>query len=316
LFFPQRNNTPIWPRDAKHLNRFDLSSTRGRRPEIPVPRGAFANEKRYCRRNASALSCLPATRVRHRRRRGARSPAWRPVRAVTPAHRWPARAVCSDAPDTNQAEVCATLWPTRHLHGPTRWFDELYLWAEGFAPSPAQWSRIQLTGLQRALALLAREQAEQVGVTLSYDTVQQFDEPIVRLLEGHALVAHRLTVMLRGSIEPLRAPARVRAFVGYLRARQICVGLRVTTPRLAMSLAAFELVQPQFAKFLAPAAPTDGAWDALATEARFTGISADWLIAAGLQSAAQLRRAVDAGIGFGQGTAVRPASAPVEPVAG
>jgi hypothetical protein len=191
-----------------------------------------------------------------------------------------------------------------------RWFDELYIWAEGFQPTPAQWSRIQLLGLQRALVSLAREEAEHIGITLSYLTVQHFDEHIDGLLQAHALVAHRLTVLLRGTIEQSNSRYRVRAFVDYLRAQQISVGLRVTTPRLAMELATFNLVQPEFAKILAPSAPHSSAWEALALEARFTGISERWLIVAGLQTADQLKRAIQAGIGFGQGTAVRPAHRP------
>ena len=46
-------------------------------------------------------------------------------------------------------------------------------------------------------------------------------------------------------------------------------------------------------------------------EARFTGVSERWLIVAGLQTPAQVERAVQAGIGFGQGAAVRPARKPV-----
>ncbi len=202
------------------------------------------------------------------------------------------------------------MWPTRHLHGPTRWFDELYIWTEGFQPSPNQRSRIQLLGLERALVALAREQTEHVGITLSYHTVQAFDEQIDALLQAHALVAHRLAVLLRGTIDKTSSRYRIRAFVDYLRAQQILVGLRVTTPRLAMELDAFNLVQPEFAKILAPGAAQTGSWDALALEARFSGITEHWLIVAGLQTAEQIKRAAQVGIGFGQGTAVRPAHRP------
>lgn len=229
---------------------------------------------------------------------------------VTPAHRWPARAVCADATQADRGEVCATVWPTRHLHSPMRWFDELYVWAEGFEPTPSQWSRIQLFGLQRALISLGREAAESIGVTLSYATVQNFAEQIDELLQAHALVAHRLAVLLRGTVGPGPSNYRLRAFIEYLRAQQIPTGLRVTTPRLAMELDAFHLVRPEFAKILAPGAAASGAWDTLALEARFAGLSERWLIVAGLQTSAQRKRATDAGIGFGQGTAVRPAQRP------
>lgn len=234
----------------------------------------------------------------------------------TPADRWPARSVLGDVPLPDHAEICVTAWPTRHLHSPMRWFDELYVWAEGFAPAPEQWSRIQLYALQRALVSLEREEAEHLAVTLSYPTVLNFDEQIDQLLQSHLLVAHRLNVLFRGSIEPVRAPYRIRAFVGYLRALQITVGVRVTAPRLAMELNAFTLVQPEFAKVLAPEGAPGGFWDALATEARFAGISERWLIVAGLQTADQVKRAIGAGIGFGQGSAVRPAHRPPLPRGG
>jgi hypothetical protein len=229
---------------------------------------------------------------------------------MTPAHRWPARLICNDTPTAERGEICATIWPTRHLHSPMRWFDELYVWAEGFEPTRAQWSRIQLLGLQRALVALTREQAETMAVTLSYSTAQNYAEQVDELLQAHALVAHRLVVLLRGSIGPGHLQYRIRAFVDYLRAQQIVVGMRVTTPRLAMELDAFGLVRPEFAKILAPAAAPVSAWESLVLEARFSGISERWLIVAGLQTAAQIRRALQCGIGFGQGTAVRPAHAP------
>ncbi len=230
---------------------------------------------------------------------------------MTPAHRWPAQRVCSEIEPIAQGDVCATLWPTRSLQSPARWFDELYLWAEGFEPSPVQWSRIQLLGLERALDMLAREESEHIGVTLSFGTVQKFDERIDRLLRSHALVAHRLLVLLRGSVEFVKSPYRVRAFVDYVRAQQIQVGLRVTSPRLAMELPAFGLVQPNFAKVLAPPQSAHlEAWKNLAAEARVAGISEQWLIAAGLQSSEQVERAMEVGVGFGQGTAIRPAQRP------
>src|ERR1700688_3009411 len=171
---------------------------------------------------------------------------------MTPSHRWPAQTICSENELAPAGEVCATLWPTRSLKNRARWFDELYLWTDGFEPSPVQWSRLQLFGLERGLSLLAHEEAEHIGITLSFGTVQKFDERIDKLLRANALVAHRLCVLLRGSGELVRSSYRIRAFVDYLRAQQIAVVLRVTSPRLAMELAAFNLVQPDFAKILAP----------------------------------------------------------------
>ncbi len=229
---------------------------------------------------------------------------------MTPAHRWPSQAIAKGAERVPEGEVCATVWPTRSLHSRLRWFDELYLWADGFEPTPPQLSRMQLLGLDRGLTMLGREEAEQVGITLSFGTVQRFDEQIDAQLRSHALVAHRLVVILRGSVERVRSSYRIRAFVEYLRAQQIAVGLRVTSPRLAMELASFGLVQPDFAKILAPASTHGDSWDNLALEARVAGISEQWLIVAGLQTREQIQRAKHAGVGFGQGNAVRPAQKP------
>ncbi len=230
--------------------------------------------------------------------------------STTPAHRWASQAICREGEPAPVGDVCATVWPTRSLHIPLRWFDELYVWAEGFEPSPVQWSRIQLLGLDQGLGMLAREEADQVGVTLSFGTVQKYDERIDRKLQAHALVAHRLVVILRGSVDLVKSHYRIRAFVDYLRAQQISVGLRVTAPRLAMELGAFNLVQPDFAKVLVPTSTLDDAWHNLALEARVAGVSEQWLIAAGLQTSDQVDQAVRAGIGFGQGNAVRPAQVP------
>ncbi|HXW63891.1 MAG TPA: hypothetical protein VEK74_02315 [Burkholderiaceae bacterium] len=229
---------------------------------------------------------------------------------LPPAHRWPASSVIGKVEGAPNGAVCATIWPTRSLQARERWFDELYLWTDGFEPTPVQWSRIQLFGLRRALGMLAREESKQMAVTLSFGTVQKYDERIDTQLRAHALVAHRLSVILRGSVELVRSHYRIRAFIDYLRAQQIPVGLRVTAPRLAMDLSAFALVQPDFAKILAPSSNLGEAWQNLALEARVVGISEQWLIVAGLQTPEQLERAAQAGIGFGQGNAVRPAQNP------
>ncbi len=230
--------------------------------------------------------------------------------SLPPAHRWPAPSVIGKIEGVPNGAVCATIWPTRSLQARERWFDELYLWTEGFEPSPVQWSRIQLFGLRRALDMLEREECKQIAVTLSFGTVQKYDERIDTQLRTHALVAHRLSVILRGSVELVRSHYRIRAFIDYLRAQQIPVGLRVTAPRLTMDLSAFALVQPDFAKILAPTSNLSEAWQNLALEARVVGLSEQWLIVAGLQAQDQVERAIQAGIGFGQGNAVRPAQNP------
>ena len=197
-----------------------------------------------------------------------------------------------------------------------RWFDELYFWADGFEPTPLQWSRIQLLAMDQALAMLAREESEQVGVTLSHGTVQKFDEHIDRKLRAHALVAHRLVVLLRGSIELARSPYRIRAFADHLRSQQIAVGMRVSAPRMAMEMGAFSLVEPQFAKVLAPASDRNEVWHNMAVEARVAGVAEQWLIVAGLQTPGQVTQARAMGAGFGQGTAVRAPQAPEPRVSG
>ncbi|HXY21685.1 MAG TPA: hypothetical protein VEI29_03310, partial [Burkholderiaceae bacterium] len=233
-----------------------------------------------------------------------------PFMSLPPAHRWHAPSVIGKIEGSADGAVCATIWPTRSLQTRERWFDELYVWTDGFEPSPVQWSRIQLFGLRRALGMLEREECKQIAVTLSFGTVQKYDERIDTQLRAHALVAHRLSVILRGSVEMVRSHYRIRAFIDYLRAQQIPVGLRVTAPRLAMDLSAFALVQPDFAKILAPTSNLAEAWQNLALEARVVGLSEQWLIVAGLQAQDQVERAAQAGIGFGQGNAVRPAQRP------
>jgi len=234
---------------------------------------------------------------------------------MIPSHRWPAQSICNKIESVPAGEICATVWPTRSLHTRERWFDELYLWTDGFEATPIQWSRIQLLGLHRGLGMLAREECDQVGVTLSFGTVQKYDERIDAALRAHALVVHRLAVILRGSVEMVRSSYRIRAFVEYLRAQQIPVGLRVTSPRLAMELSAFALVQPDFAKILAPTSSLGEPWDNLALEARVAGVSEQWLIVAGLRTQEQVERATQAGIGFGQGNAIRPAQRPFSALA-
>jgi len=221
-------------------------------------------------------------------------------------HRWSARSLSDNLDQPIEGQLCATVWPTRSLTSSSRWFDELYLWTEGFQPSPRERSRIQLLGLKRACALLEREEAEQVAVTLSFGTVERFTDRIDAELQRHELVAHRLVLLLRGAIDTVASRYRLRAFADHLRSRQIPVGLRVTSPRLTMELKTFDLLAPDFAKVLAPASPHVDAWNNLALEARVVGVPEQWLIVAGLETSAQVELATQAGFGFGQGNAIRP----------
>jgi hypothetical protein len=225
---------------------------------------------------------------------------------MSPTQKWSARSLSDNLDEPLQGQLCATVWPTRSLSSTSRWFDELYLWTEGFEPSPRERSRIQLLGLKRAFSLLEREEADQVAVTLSFGTVERFTERIETELLRHELVAHRLVLLLRGSIENAASRYRLRAFADHLRSRQIPVGLRVTSPRLTMELKTFDLIAPDFAKVLAPSSPHADAWHNLALEARVVGVAEQWIIAAGLETQAQVDLATQAGFGFGQGNAIRP----------
>jgi hypothetical protein len=224
--------------------------------------------------------------------------------------RWPARPLSKDPEQPLEGSVCATVWPTRALQTDERWFDELYLWTEGFEASTTQRAAIQTMALTIAFSMLEREQADHVGVTLSFGTVERHLDRVAQAFQDHALVAQRMVVMLRGSIDRMRSQYSVRAFIEHLRAQQIPVGYRVTTPRITMDLQAIEFLQPGFAKVLAPNSMRPDAWQDFVLEARVVGIPAERLIVAGLENAAQLKLAREAQIGFGQGTAVRPAHAP------
>jgi hypothetical protein len=202
------------------------------------------------------------------------------------------------------------VWPTRALNSQERWFDELYLWTEGFQASTTQRARIQTTALENAFYMLEHEQADHVGVTLSFGTVERFLDQVAESFQAHAFVAHRMSVMLRGSIERMRSRYRVRAFVEHLRSQRIAVGYRVTTPRISMELKALDFVVPDFAKLLAPGSNRIEFWHDFVLEARVSGVAPEWLIVAGLETQQQVALARQVGIRFGQGSAVRPAYAP------
>jgi hypothetical protein len=227
--------------------------------------------------------------------------------------RWPAGPLSKDPRHPLQGSVCATVWPTRALNSDERWFDEIYLWTEGFEASTTQRARMQLLALDIAFSMLEREQADHVGVTLSFGTVERFLDRVTQAFEAHALVSQRMVVMLRGSVERMRSPYSVRAFIEDLRGLQIPVGYRVASPRITMDLQVIEFLQPGFAKVLAPASMRIEAWHDFVLEGRVAGIPAERLIVAGLERPQQVALARQVAIGFGQGTAVRPAYAPEVP---
>jgi hypothetical protein len=206
--------------------------------------------------------------------------------------------------------VRATMWPTRSLRGNERWFDELYVWTEGFQASTMQRARLQLNGLRKAFALLEMERVEQIGVTLSFGTIERALDHATAIVDDNRLPAHRTCVILRGQIERLRSPYRVQSFIEWLRTQQIPVGYRISATRIGMEMKAIDLVQPDFAKLSAPSSTRLDYWRDAMLEARATGLKTDWIIVSDLETAEQRKLAVAAGFRFGQGTAVRPSYDP------
>jgi hypothetical protein len=232
----------------------------------------------------------------------------RPVSA--PVKRWSAAPLARDPDHPVEGSVCATMWPTRTLSERERWFDELYVWTEGFQASTTQRARIQVAALDHALRMLDGESAHSVGVTLSFGTVERHMDAIVKRLQFYPLVVHRTVVILRGAQERVRSQYRIRALVDYLRSVQITVGYRISAPRVTMEILGLDMVQPDFAKVLAPASNREEFWRDFVSEARVAGIAPQALIVAGLESERQLELARQAGIRFGQGNAVRPSFEP------
>jgi hypothetical protein len=206
--------------------------------------------------------------------------------------------------------VRATLWPTRSLVSTERWFDELYVWTEGGAASTTQRARIQLEAMREAFGWLQYDLVERVGVTVSFGTIERALEPLSQLFEDNALLAHRMFVLLRGAPQRLRSRYRLRAFAEMLRGQKIAVGYRITAPRVSMELAGVDLVQPTFAKVLAPTATRPEAWGDLSLEVRALGLDMKSTIVGAIEARAQRDLAVRAGFELGQGRAVKAPYAP------
>lgn len=202
--------------------------------------------------------------------------------------------------------IRATLWPTRAFAGGVRWFDELYVWTEGAAPTVTQRARIQINALRDALKWLEYDLVEQIGVTISFGTVERALDPLNALVEDNVLLAHRTFVMLRGAPERLRSQYRLRGFAEMLRGLGYHVGYRISAPRVGMELKGVELVRPEFAKVLATTANREEAWIDLAAEVRAVGLDTQTTIIGGVQEPDQARMAALAGFELGQGLAIRP----------
>lgn len=201
--------------------------------------------------------------------------------------------------------VRATLWPTRSLISNERWFDELYVWTEGGAASTTQRARIQIDAMSDAFQWLEYDLVERIGVTISFGTVERALDPLTALFESNMLMAHRMFVLLRGAPQRLRSRYRLRAFADMLRGLKVAVGYRLSAPRVSMELSGVDLVQPIFAKVLAPDGTRPDAWSDLSLEIRALGLDTHSTIIGALETRAQLQGAVRAGFELGQGRAVR-----------
>jgi hypothetical protein len=220
--------------------------------------------------------------------------------------RWPAAPLSRDLASPIDGSICAIMWPTLTLSGGERWFDELYVWTEGFQASTMQRARIQLAALAKGFALLERERVARVGITLSFGTVERCLDQVTDLFDAHRLFAHRSCVLLRGQIDRVRSRYRVRSFIDWLRTQQIPVGYRLTAARISMEMRAIDFLAPDFAKMLAPNSHRSEYWSDVALEARAAGLKLDRAIVAGIEVDDQRKNAQNAGFAFGQGHAVRP----------
>jgi hypothetical protein len=201
--------------------------------------------------------------------------------------------------------IHATLWPTRSLVGSARWFDELYIWTQGATVSTTQRANIQLNSLRDAFEWLAYDLVEQVGVTISFGTVERMMDPLTALFERNATLAHRTHVLFRGAPQRLRSRYRLRAFASALRGLNYPVGYRISAPRVSMEIAGIDLVEPSFAKVLATTAPREEAWGDLALELRALGLDLGSTIVGGIEVPPQAHLASRAGFALGQGRAIR-----------
>jgi len=206
--------------------------------------------------------------------------------------------------------VCANIWPIQSLSSSERWFDELCLWTEGFEVSVSQRARIQAFGLRYALRILDAQESSQIGVTLSFGTVERYLDHLAEALETHTRHLHRVAVMLRGSFNRLQYLYRLRTFVEYLRILKVPFGYYLTAPRVSMELKALGFLQPDFAKVPAPTSPRVEAWQDLALEARVAGIPFERFIVTGLDTPRQLAFARLVEVPYGQGSAIAPPQVP------
>jgi len=224
--------------------------------------------------------------------------------------RWSAAPLSRDWAKPIEGSICAVTWPTLTLAGRERWFDELYVWTEGFQASTMQRAQIQLAALAKGLALVEHERVRRIGITLSFGTVERCLDQVTDIFDAHRLYAHRTCILLRGQIDRLRSRYRVRGFIDWLRTQQIPVGYRLTASRISMEMKAIDFIEPDFAKVMAPNSRRFEYWQDVALEARAAGLKLDSAIIAGIEEVEQRRNAQNVGFAFGQGHAVH---APYDP---
>jgi hypothetical protein len=203
------------------------------------------------------------------------------------------------------SRVRALVWPTRTLVGSQRWFDELYVWTADFEPDRSLRSQIQLAAMEHAFSMLEHERVERVAVTVSFGSVERSLEAFANVLEAHRYTAHRLSVLLRGAMERLRWPYRVREFIDLLRSYQIAVGYRFAEPRPSMEMAAIDFVAPDFAKMLAPISSREETWQEMSREVNALGLTRETFVLAGIEREEQLNLARNTGFVLGQGRALK-----------
>jgi len=238
--------------------------------------------------------------------------------------RWPAPTIAVDWNKPIEGMVCAAMWPTMSLGVRERWFDELYVWTEGFQASTMQRARIQLNGVRKSFALLEQERVRKIGVTLSFGTIERSLDLLTAQFDENRLLSHRIVVLLRGQFDRLRSPYRVQGFIDWMRSQLIPVGYRLTSPRIGMEMRTIDFLRPDFAKVGAPPSVRVEYWQDMLIEARSAGLNPDWLVVSGIDTEAQKTLAKEAGVAFAQGAAVkaaydppstrRPATLPIEPL--
>ncbi len=226
------------------------------------------------------------------------------------APRWPAHTIAVDWSKPIEGMVCAAMWPTMSLGIRERWFDELYVWTEGFQASTTQRARIQLNAVRKSFALLEQERVRKIGVTLSFGTIERGLDTLTAQFEENLLLSHRIVVLLRGQFDRLRSPYRVQGFIDWMRSQLIPVGYRLTSPRIGMEMSTIDFLRPDFAKVSAPTSIRVEYWRDMLVEARSAGLNPDWLVVSGIDTEAQKTLAKEAGFAFAQGSAVKAAYDP------